>query len=184
MSLHFALVGASLLSLAATVGSLSPAAMAAQAAPNGRAIVANEGAAASCHTARGSYKAAKAAATAADDENARRLFQNAIEQFELCRDSETVGSTSEVTDEYYELDAQIMASGYFMDADNSHAVALLISAVTLLSNLCYRKSLPESVRESLWVDVKVYRAFAPRLGLGGWGACPSIQLTAPTPGPQ
>jgi hypothetical protein len=193
MSFRFALVGISLLSLtaenafspvlAASIRVTAPT-MVAVAANRSGAVIADAIAAAPCHSARVSYKAAKAAATAAANENALRLFQGAIEQFELCRGNESAGSTSELTDEAFELDAELTASGYFIDTDSSHAVTLLISAMPLLSSLCFQKSLPASVREFLWADVKIFRVFAPRLGLEGWGACPSEHMPAPTPTPQ
>jgi hypothetical protein len=138
-----------------------------------------------CHSARVAYNTAKAAASAAEDEKALELFQSAIEQFELCRSSETPGSASALNDEALEVDSQILAAGYLTDTDEQRARSLYISAWGLLSELCARQSLPDETRRFFWVDVKLFRVFAPRIGLDALAtnACPSMNMPAPTPSP-
>lgn len=148
-------------------------------------LVADASGASPCHSAVATYKAAKAAATATEDEKALELFQSAIEQFELCRGSETPGSASALNDEALEVDSQILAAGYLTDTDAPRARSLYISAWGLLSELCARQSLPGETKHFFWVDVKLLRVFAPRMGLTALAtnACPSMNMPAPTPTP-
>jgi hypothetical protein len=150
------------------------------------AMISDANAAPPCHSARLTYKDAKAASTAAENEKALELFQAAVEQFELCRSSDTPGSTSALNDEALELDSAEMAGGYFIETGDQRATSLYISAYGLLSDLCFRKSLPDEVKRTLWIYVKVFRTFAPRIGLGPMATipCQSINMPAPTPTPS
>jgi hypothetical protein len=152
-------------------------------AANNASVVAD--AASPCHSARETYMAAKAASTAADNEKALELFQTAIEQFELCRDSETPGSTAALNDEASELDSQIRAGAYFMDrGDDERATSLYESAFFSLTELCFRKSLPYEAKHTLWVDAMTFRALAPRIGLPlPTSGCAILHMPAPTPTP-
>lgn len=139
-----------------------------------------------CDLARESSDAAKAAATAADEEKALTLDQKAIESFEICRKTETQGSNAELNDAGAELDAQLDAAAYFWKhSDDDRAQTLMESARVLLIELCFRKRVP--VTSSYWASTfggaAWFNKYGPEIGVPKFGACPSVHLPTPTPTP-
>ena len=112
-------------------------------------------ASAHCSLANQTFKLAQAASSAADDDRALSLYQEAIEYFGLCRPSESIRSTSGLNDALTEVSSQLLlASLFYTRLDSTDPIELIGSATGILALVCnLYVNPPYSTRSHLTADV-------------------------------